>query len=170
MLLVDEIISALLCWHRSLVSANIFYRTLYTNKLRTVHVNKPICDVSAQCIVGHLSKVTGDKQDTLLDTHMPCIEIPWNSTRFNRRKTFNKKIIIFQKCLPPMDENTSDVSLKRYSIGMYEHWRTFWELEASKNGGHQRHAAHRPTHKYHYEGLWLCLSPKSRRQDNLAHA
>ena len=40
--------------------------------------NKPFRDLSAQCIVGHLSKVTGDKHDTLLvlDTHMPCIEIP----------------------------------------------------------------------------------------------
>ena len=42
---------------------------------------------------------------------------------------------------------------------MYEHWRTFWELEASKPVREQLNC-HRPTHKYDYE-FALFISKKA---------
>ena len=63
-----------------------------------------------------------------------------------------------------MDENTSGVSLEEI-----QHWnvralKDFLRIRGLKNGGHQRHAAHRPTHKYDYElALFISKKPSARQ-------
>ena len=126
--------------------------------------DKPIRDVSAQCIVGHLSKVTGDKQDTLLVISRICRALKYREIRPDLTI---EKHLIFHNFLSPTDENMSDVSLEEIQ---------HWNVRALKDFLRIRGLNKRVTSAAHSTGLhtntitsWLCSSPKSRRQDNLAH-